>query len=802
LFRKECSEGTISADCKSCIPDCEENSSKVHSKMECQDSDDISNEMNDVCSVDSLILKNCTRFKESTEWIQWNKFKDRMVFEPKSSRTFKQNPNELSSYSCNCTSCGDSLCNGDSFYCANFDCEESNCYCEAIENINSLSTTYNGKVSKPQCWGKSLSVVRREVKLIEKQETPIPLLECYDDKLTIITQSDYRFYRICKDGECISGSYRPQISLPSDMMDRTGLIEVTTWGENDHHFQTVLCEKNLVCPKCILCISRFRHSACYDWLTYSMSLVIVSLILYIPLKFIAACLKLYLMMKMSRPKSVLACDNISTYNVKGVSCEQNGVNKTCHIRSTSVVNLSSENRESCLVVKDDENIVNSFVTFRTKKVMIRCRENLMYYTNEHKSHCKYEKRCRKSGKCDDDNCENVTQDSNIMDLGDEMKKKGWSYCTRACGCAGCGCFYCSSGCLWWRKYLSYAGYTYSVSECKSWEYHVHGELIVSKDNIKSTQVLCIEPGQKKKIGPYTLSLESVTNIPGLLKDECVIKDLNNNEEFISKCSALNSPIVGTIGEVQCPTKTSADSMSNECLASPDIIEHTAGDSSVSCIAKGSYVRKLVEGKKLPMIKDGMFLYRETDGNLYMDLDHRASFSLVIEANGVIMMDIVRRSTCNVIRTKIKGCHSCKEGATIEIDYTSSGNTTSYISCSESLSFPLYLEGNKTLKRTVNFYKKDINLLCKLSCGIHVSEFFIRGILDDPLVILKKSLRSIKSVSIEKSSFINYDIDLFNFFDLTKRLIIISVIALSVCLIILISWFFMRKHRIIRKQKTQ
>jgi len=109
---------------------------------------------------------------------------------------------------------------------------------------------------------------------------------------------------------------------------------------------------------------------------------------------------------------------------------------------------------ACLLIKNINNEPMGTISAEVLKVFLECKNKNVYFTRSYRMQVESSKRCPWVGSCTDDKCSSIKVYSRIEELSDEANRSpGFSYCVESCGCAKCGCFSCSSGCLFYRTYV-------------------------------------------------------------------------------------------------------------------------------------------------------------------------------------------------------------------------------------------------------------------------------------------------------------------------------------------------------------
>ncbi len=100
---------------------------------------------------------------------------------------------------------------------------------------------------------------------------------------------------------------------------------------------------------------------------------------------------------------------------------------------------------------------------------------------------------------------------------------GFTFCVESCGCAACGCFFCTSGCLFYRTYAVPTSDTvYEVFNCPVWKYAIQEQILVilnlqaGKISAVSKHDIELQPGREIKWRNFRIDLIGISNPPAPL----------------------------------------------------------------------------------------------------------------------------------------------------------------------------------------------------------------------------------------------------------------------------------------------
>ena len=159
-------------------------------------------------------------------------------------------------------------------------------------------------------------------------------------------------------------------------------------------------------------------------------------------------------------------------------------------------------------------------------------------------------KCANSGSCgggDDDGgkkCD-ISINAHLPEFSKEANTApGETHCIHSCGCAACGCFFCTYSCLF---YLFYARSTsdtvFEVFSCSHWELHVRGTMRLT---IQETD---LSPGSTQEFPNIKVNLPTVSLPPIPVLNSKFVTDGTRTARV--DASDSGQPVAGTIGSLQC-----------------------------------------------------------------------------------------------------------------------------------------------------------------------------------------------------------------------------------------------------------
>lgn len=87
---------------------------------------------------------------------------------------------------------------------------------------------------------------------------------------------------------------------------------------------------------------------------------------------------------------------------------------------------------------------------------MECTPRIEFYTRSFKMTTDMMERCAGAGSCFEGvetSCGKVNYTTKVTELSDIANNNpGHTYCEESCGCAACGCFFCTPACIFYRNF--------------------------------------------------------------------------------------------------------------------------------------------------------------------------------------------------------------------------------------------------------------------------------------------------------------------------------------------------------------
>uniref|UniRef100_A0A183G4S3 DUF5641 domain-containing protein n=1 Tax=Heligmosomoides polygyrus TaxID=6339 RepID=A0A183G4S3_HELPZ len=177
--------------------------------------------------------------------------------------------------------------------------------------------------------------------------------------------------------------------------------------------------------------------------------------------------------------AVLSCQDVDIFEHKTTVCSTSKSNRQfCTVDITEVIKINSFSKEACFRLQNQGNVLKE-IRVRWNELRLLCDKHATMFTRNTVLRVLDSKRCPHAGSCDDDKCAGVNTTAKIPELHQANQFPGVTFCVESCEGPGCGCFYMSSGCLFYRIYAQpLSDDVLEIFRCPRWKEEVLVELTV------------------------------------------------------------------------------------------------------------------------------------------------------------------------------------------------------------------------------------------------------------------------------------------------------------------------------------
>ena len=405
----------------------------------------------------------------------------------------------------------------------------------------------------------------------------------------------------------------------------------------------------------------------------------------------------------------------------------------CLLTETTRLALVPQGQDSCLLVKDPNGEPLGTLAIEVEKISLECQMKSEYFTRSFQMKHEASKRCSSKGSCQGKKCGEININSKIPELeGEPNNSPGFTYCLESCGCAGCGCGWCTSGCLFYRVYVVPTSDTvYELFSCPTWEYKIEATARLTLQGESSQNNVVLRPGKGVTWGNLKMTLVSVTSPPVPVLGSKFLTD--GSKTIMVQASESGQPITGTLGELQCKDKNSASKF--DCYYPKDTCKCQGQEDKVQCSCNSMNIESLFNKIEhvIPMHMQGISIIG-TGTKIEAEYNSIASLELQISLDGFRLSSKVEKNLCHIKPLGFAGCYGCLTGAKLDFKCkTDFGEALAHVVCGEGTFSTVCTPEGVTATATMQYSQAIVKEECTVSCPAGITKFNIKA----NLVYIKK-----------------------------------------------------------------
>ncbi|KAK0426899.1 hypothetical protein QR680_009956 [Steinernema hermaphroditum] len=416
------------------------------------------------------------------------------------------------------------------------------------------------------------------------------------------------------------------------------------------------------------------------------------------------------------------CQDVNILTSSNTKCFKSGNNETCSVELIQSIKINPLERSACFKLHAENKEILQ-VEIQWKKLILTCNERVKVITRDTATIVAYSKRCAKAGSCSGDKCNDILPDSLIDELKEGNSYPGTTRCIPSCGGVGCGCFFFTPACLFYRIYHKpRSSNVYSIFDCPTWNHEVEIELTETTLSSPKTQPSTIRLSPNKRVSHNNKSIVlSNLAIPVI---QPLLNQFIKNEEGVAM---LDEPVKTPL---RCASEKDAHKL--KCTGEDDCRCHPTED-KINCECPEIDLQKKIENvhNRLPIIYPSMKLQEER-GQVTAELEAAlaSEVTISIKDNFTRSTTSIDEDICSINTSEIKGCYGCITGSSVNITCKSSRKPIiGIVTCGQfTVAIPCSPARNTT---TIRFHhqRAEVQETCKISCGTHSEEFEMHGILN-------------------------------------------------------------------------
>uniref|UniRef100_A0A914C7C2 Integrase catalytic domain-containing protein n=1 Tax=Acrobeloides nanus TaxID=290746 RepID=A0A914C7C2_9BILA len=414
------------------------------------------------------------------------------------------------------------------------------------------------------------------------------------------------------------------------------------------------------------------------------------------------------------------------------------------------------NQEYCYLLKDSNKNTMGTVKIETLEMKYECSEKITnhftrsFHVNTHSS-----KRCPLMGYCNEANCENVQDDTEIPEFPAKINTlPGKSGCVASCATLECRCIpipFIGTGCLFYRQALVPIGETiFEDFTCKKYIPKVVIKAVVETNaHEQNEHIITLLFNKPTKWNSIEITVTSVNFPPSphavhFLTDGKRTLMLNEDTNNLSKRFKCNS--TENAKNLKCPFPKDA------CSCNPTLKMINCGCIEVNL--EGLFEQDV--NHVLPIIDTDTTIIG-TERSVQAIFTQQSTAQIAIKFDKYQMYKKVVNSPVKMEVHELKGCYSCEHGAILKFTCIAQvEKSVAHITCGNYYGITCYRKPIKQQLR-MNFDTSRVNINCQIDFEGGSGQFSVEGgfcailclfiLLALGNLVLRTSRKSLKRIAI-------------------------------------------------------
>lgn len=425
------------------------------------------------------------------------------------------------------------------------------------------------------------------------------------------------------------------------------------------------------------------------------------------------------------------CIQVASLTAREESCVEFKNNSiACNYDDTTVVTLHPNAAEICLRMTDAKNNSIGLLTLRNVMIQSLCKPRSLYFTRSYRMKVQTVKRCPETGSCVNKKCASINKTSRLEEFDYQARNFfGYTYCYESCGCWLCGCFYCSSGCLFVRTYARpRTSNIYEVLTCAEWTTRVRLEAVSLSEGKVNRHLFTLTPGHTASWEGIRLTLSSASLAPSPITSQKFLFDLKNQKMVKVSASAAGQPVTGTVGDLQCYSYAKAQKFdcrfpATNCNCQPE--EETA-----NCECTSRKLEDLFRSSaRLPPCMIGGQRISNERKQIIATIQKSTAVQIQVTVKNVRVVAKSSHSECTAYpnKTEVSGCYNCEVGAKLNVRCTSTvGTSMATVICSDFIFHIRCTKDGCDNEEFIHFNRSVVDETCVLSCAASNTTLQLEG----------------------------------------------------------------------------
>jgi hypothetical protein len=359
------------------------------------------------------------------------------------------------------------------------------------------------------------------------------------------------------------------------------------------------------------------------------------------------------------------CMSTTVVSSSITSCTNSFGNSSCKINLNSFISLPHLGNKACLLMQSPDGIELGQMNITYSLSLIVLKTTFSHYTMKWQGGACSRRDCRATGTCNPDSgCSIDVNYLNTALSGPCLQYPGVTTCQASCGCAGCGCFYCSDACLVSRYYFQPLYNTGLISV-----YTIDSSIVVPRVDVslkladKNLTTFTLDLTSDYSINniTYTLLGSLSSSIPYFQNRGFLLR---GSDAFIAPVSTYGNPQFGTVNDIQSSSPGFSPVMTSFIFPSTSV-QGIAAQYTVDYQFPSPGANLLNVNTQLPFTTNGISW--SSNGTYPVGLNPNPGAVQLFVQTTDLLVRYLNTNVCPKIDTiVVNGCFNCPQGLTFTL----------------------------------------------------------------------------------------------------------------------------------------
>lgn len=446
----------------------------------------------------------------------------------------------------------------------------------------------------------------------------------------------------------------------------------------------------------------------------------------------------------------MGCDRTVLISSQQMICLTSLGVEECRIEGDSLLLLNYPGEVVCLQVSSTgTGISHGRIEIKWISMEMIFLSNTLYFTGSYIPSAISESHCPGTSQCSTNNCLNNNYYIRAMNNAGERG------CVPTCGCAGCGCVICSDSCTYWQyELLTNFDNTAKVNRLDGSIMQPYVQVTVISDDFLRNQTMSIDNNWQEVIPGVKIHVEGSLQGPDLSLPNSVVSSIIHDnirgyysfsgDSYLVDSSDRNSPIKGTIGEIQSGDIYSFNRNPSPNFRVPIFDEDIGRFEYPNFIISNSAFDRLTRNNPnavLPTVRSGVSLFSRGEGSLLGLVSNPGALVVSLRLTNLTSRQIVNRVCPVGDFINITGYYSYIYPATMFFELKSICDSGECLITSSSDNFVIF-DPSISLTSEYEVYKvrfssnvEEVSFNVRIVCSGGELNYTIMGKLDRAEIIL-------------------------------------------------------------------